>query len=306
VTIRLFLTVLGILQESMIYLFGRPQARILSQTVAGQILAILTLKARRIFSEWLGQEIGDAVKMGTVRLSSVRDDLSRLRKMELTSALFLLFLIASLAVYYLLPRRPQNYWLLIVSYVFCITWAWQFALVLLIVTFVNFVLGLRLRRDNQGRRNILWIGLAFNILVLAFFRTSDFFVPQLTEMVGRFGFGTGLGILQFLVPVGLSFYIVENISYLIDVYKGQTKATTDPVDFALYLAYFPKLLAGPIERASQFLPILARQRIVDNDVLARSTTLIAVGLVRKLLIADTLTAAIPIDVFAEPGLFQRV
>jgi alginate O-acetyltransferase complex protein AlgI len=224
--------------------------------------------------------------------------------MEITSGLFLLFLIASLVIYYLLPRRPQNYWLLIASYVFCITWAWEFALVLLTVTVVNFVLGQRLRRDNQGRRNILWLGLAFNILVLVFFRTTDFFVPQLTELVGRIGFGTGLGTLQFLVPVGLSFYIVENISYLIDVYKGQTKATTDPVDFALYLAYFPKLLAGPIERASQFLPKLERQRIVDNDVLARSTTLIAVGLVRKLLIADTLTGAIPVDVFAEPGFFS--
>jgi alginate O-acetyltransferase complex protein AlgI len=226
--------------------------------------------------------------------------------MEITSGLFLLFLIAALLIYYLLPRRPQNYWLLFVSYVFCITWAWEFALVLFVVTAVNFLLGPRLRRDKQGQRSILWLGLAFNVLVLVLFRTADFFVPQLTELFGQLGFEMQLGTLQILVPVGLSFYTVQNISYLLDVYRGQTAAAKDPIDFALYLAYFPKFLAGPIERANSFLPKLGQQRIVDNDVLARSTTLIAVGLIRKLLIADTLTAAIPLDVFEAPRFFSAV
>ncbi len=226
--------------------------------------------------------------------------------MEITSGHFLLFLFATLVIYYLLPRRPQNYWLLIVSYIFCITWSWEVAAVLLFVTAINFLLGHRLRVNDEGRRGLLWLGLGLNVLVLVFFRTADFFVPEMSNLLGQLGVENKLGTLQILLPVGLSFYIVENIAYLVDVYRGQFESTDDPVDFALYLAYFPKLLAGPIERANTFLPKLSQQRLVDNDVLARSFTLIVVGAFRKLLIADTLTAAIPWDVFEAPGNFGAV
>lgn len=224
--------------------------------------------------------------------------------MEFTSGTFVLALLISLVIYYALPRRPQNYWLLIISYGFCITWAWQFAVVLLIVTAVNFSLARRLNIDGQGRKRPLWIGLAFNILVLAFFRLSNFFVPDLTELLTSLGFNTETGVVQLLAPVGLSFYIVENISYLIDVYRGQQAATKDLVDYALYQAYFPKLLAGPIERAGRFLPILAQQRTVDNETLSRSITLIIVGLLRKVIIADSLRLSIPTEVFETPGLLS--
>lgn len=220
--------------------------------------------------------------------------------MEITSLNFIFFVLGALVVYYLLPRRPQNYWLLVVSYTFYITWAWQFALILLLLTGVNFILGQRLRVNGQGKRGLLWLGIGLNILALIFFRSADFFLPETLALLTGLGVSTEAGGLQFLVPLGLSYYIVENISYLVDVYKGQIKGEVDPVDFALYLAYFPKLVAGPIERARSFLPILAQQRIVDNDVLARSVTLIVVGLVRKLFIADILAAAILSDVYEFP------
>jgi D-alanyl-lipoteichoic acid acyltransferase DltB (MBOAT superfamily) len=226
--------------------------------------------------------------------------------MEFTSGLFVIFLFATLVVYYLLPRRYQNYWLLLISYVFCITWAWEFALVLGIVTAVNFLLGRRLGQGKPKQRGLLWTGIAFNVLTLAFFRTADFYLPQLLDLASQLGVQSKLGTLQILLPVGLSFYIVENISYLLDVYRRQTEAETDLVDFALYLAYFPKLLAGPIERASAFLPKLRQQRIVDNDILARSFTLIVIGLFRKLIIADSLSASIPWDVFEAPGTFGAI
>jgi D-alanyl-lipoteichoic acid acyltransferase DltB (MBOAT superfamily) len=226
--------------------------------------------------------------------------------LEITTGTFLLFLTTALVIYYLLPRRPQNYWLLLVSYVFCITWAWEFALVLTVVIAVNFLLGRRLGQKKTGKRSLLWSGLAFNVLALVFFRTADFFVPEMLNLASQLGFQIKLGTLQILLPVGLSFYVVENISYLLDVYRGQTEAAKDPVDFALYLAYFPKLLAGPIERANSFLPKLRQQRIVNNEFLARSFTLIIVGLFRKVLIADTLTASIPWDVFEAPGNFGAI
>lgn len=221
--------------------------------------------------------------------------------MGITSFNFVLFVVIALGVYYLLPRRPQNYWLLLMSYLFCITWAWQFALVLLLLTLVNFLLARRLDRYDRNRRGLLWLGIGLNVLTLVFFRTANFFVPEMLALLADAGVSTLPGGLQILVPLGLSYYVLQNISYLVDVYRGQMPAATDFIDFALYLAYFPKIVAGPIERARSFLPLLARQRVVDNAVLARSLTLILIGLVRKLLIADPLAAAILSDVYEMPA-----
>lgn len=221
--------------------------------------------------------------------------------MTITSINFVLFTTLALVVYYLLPRRPQNVWLLFVSYVFIVSWDWTFAAVLGLVTTINFLLVLRLRINDQGRSGLLWLGIGFNVLTLVFFRAAGFFLPELEAVLASLGLSTQAGGLQILVPLGLSYYTLQTISYLVDVYRGQLKAESDFVNFALYLAYFPKLLAGPIERARAFLPKLAQPRMVDNRVIAQSVMLIFVGLVRKLLIADTLTASFLSDVFEIPA-----
>lgn len=224
-------------------------------------------------------------------------------RVQVTSGQFAIFVIFSLLVYYKLPRRPQNYWLLLVSYAFCVTWAWHFAVILFAVTVVNYLIAKRVHKQGQGRKGFLWTAVGVNILTLAFFRLSSFFVPDLLELLNGFGIVSELGVLQILLPVGLSFYIVENISYQIDVYRGQMAPTDNFVDYALYQAYFPKLLAGPIERAGHFLPKLAQPRVVDNAQLARSFALVAVGIFRKLIIADTLTHIMPREVFETPANF---
>ena len=221
--------------------------------------------------------------------------------MTITSLNFILFTALALAVYYLLPRSPQNVWLLFVSYVFIVTWDWAFAVVLGIVTALNFLLARRLRINDQGQRGLLWLGIGFNVLTLFFFRAAGFFLPELEAVLTSLGLSNQAGGLKILVPLGLSFYTLQTISYLVDVYRGQLKAESDFVNFALYLAYFPKLLAGPIERASAFLPKLAQPRRVDNRVIAESVTLIFVGLVRKIIIADPLMASFPSDVFEVPA-----
>ncbi len=218
--------------------------------------------------------------------------------MNITSIHFVLFTALALGIYYLLPRRPQNIWLLFVSYTFMTTWDWQFAVVLGAVTAINYLIALRLRVKDRGRRGLLWTGIGINVFALLFFRAASFFLPQLAALLGISTQASGL---QILIPLGLSYYVLQAISYLVDVYRGQLKAESDFVDFALYLAYFPKLIAGPIERARTFLPKLAQPRVVDNQVLARSVTLIIVGMTRKLLIADLLTASFLSDVFELPS-----
>ena len=220
--------------------------------------------------------------------------------MNITSLHFILFTLLALVVYYFLPRRGQNYWLLLISYIFCITWAWQFAVILASLSVINFSLAPQLHQAEK-RRYLLWVGIGLNGLALILFRTAEFFLPEAVALLAGLGVSTEAGGLQFLIPIGLSYYVLENISYLVDVYRGQIEAETDIVDFALYLAYFPKLVAGPIERARTFLPKLTEQRLVDNDVLARSFTLIIIGVVRKLIIADILAAAILTDVYEIPA-----
>lgn len=221
--------------------------------------------------------------------------------MTITFINFLMLTALAVAVYYLLPLRPQNIWLLFVSYCFIVSWDWTFAVVLGLITALNLLLAPHLRINNQGQRGLLWLGIVFNVLTLIFFRAAGFFLPELEALLESMGLSTETGGFQILVPLGLSYYTLQTISYLVDVYRGQLKAESDFVNFALYLAYFPKLLAGPMERARAFLPKLAQPRTVDNRVIAQSVMLIFVGLVRKLIIADTLTASFLPDVFEAPA-----
>lgn len=224
--------------------------------------------------------------------------------MEITSLNFVVFLPVVLIIYYLLPRRAQNVWLLLVSYAFYATWAWELVLILALLTGANFALAQRLRMgDGQARRDVLWLGIVLNVAALLYFRSAAFFAPNAVALFDRLGITMTTGSESLLAALGLSFYALQLISYLVDVYRGQLAAETDLLDFALYLVYFPKLLAGPIERARDFLPKLKRPRLVDNAVLTRSLTLIIIGAARKMFIADTLTAFIPWDVFEQPANF---
>jgi D-alanyl-lipoteichoic acid acyltransferase DltB (MBOAT superfamily) len=184
-----------------------------------------------------------------------------------------------------------------------VAWSWQFFLLLLVSTAANFTIAHHVRSNEQGRRGLLWAGIGLNVVTLLFFRTADFYLPAMVSLLARLGVQLSGDGLQILLPVGLAYYTLQNISYLVDVYRGQFKAATDVVDFALYLAYFPKVLSGPIERARSFMPTLAKRRVVDNRLLARGLTLIVVGLMRKLFVADTLASFIFWDAFETPSLY---
>jgi len=210
----------------------------------------------------------------------------------LTSPAFAGFVLAALAVYYALPGRGQRWWLLACSYLFCLTWGWTSALVLVGVTLVDFVIAVRLRPGEPASRWLLCVGVTCNVLALVAFRHA-----------GSWDAAPGFFPSTRSFPlIGLSFYVLQAVSYLIDVQRGDLAAERDPVVFALYLAYFPKLLAGPIERARTFLPDLARARDVDDAVIARSVTLIVIGLVRKIVIADPLAGLIPPRAFTTPAM----
>ena len=225
--------------------------------------------------------------------------------MTIISLNFAVFALGVLLVYYVLPHRLQNVLLLLASYAFYASWAWEYLAVLVALTAFNYVIAQRLR-DGQGRHvRLLRAGIGVNFLALGIFKYADFFTPQFERLLSTLGVSAAGG-LHLLLPVGMSFYVVQAVAYLIDVSRGQTKPEPDPVTFALYMAYFPRLLSGPIERARVFLPQLRQPRIVDNAALSQGATLIVIGIVRKIVIADTLRQLTPDDIFVVPGQFASI
>lgn len=221
--------------------------------------------------------------------------------MNITALNFYLLLTAVLVIYYILPYRFQNYCLLIISYAFHITWAWQFSLVLFTLTAINYFIALSLHRNERNQPAFLWLGIVLNVAALIFFRVADYFLPGLMSLLSSLGVPLSQYSLKILLPIGLAYYTLQNISYLVDVYRKQITASTNFVDFATYLAYFPKILSGPIERAHTFLPALAQPRRINNKMIARGLTLIITGLIRKLFVAGLLSAIIYWDAFETPN-----
>jgi alginate O-acetyltransferase complex protein AlgI len=220
--------------------------------------------------------------------------------MSIVSLGFLGFCLLLLLLYYRLQGRWQNGLLLAGSCAFCASWSYAFLGVLIGVTLFNYAVARPLERERPWRKTLLLAGVAVNLLTLAFFKYADFFVPEALALLGRIGLRTQVAGLQVLIPVGLSFYVLQAISYLVDVSRGQLKACRDPATFALYMSYFPRLTAGPIERARTFLPLLARRRRWESINPGECSTLILIGLVRKIVVADTLLRAIPAGAFSTP------
>jgi len=219
--------------------------------------------------------------------------------MSITSLSFLAAAGLFVVVCWRLPRSWRAAWLLLGSLGFLAAWSWQFVLVLLVLGAVNFVLGQAL--GKRPGRGLLWSGIALNVLALLLLKYRDFYVPALGGLLEGLGLAVAPGGVGLLVPVGLSFLAVQFIGVLVDVNNGRAEPERNPLAYAVYVFYFPKILAGPIERAREFLPRLENLGRPDGELLRRSLALVLVGLVRKLVFADSLHALLPADLFSGPG-----
>lgn len=217
--------------------------------------------------------------------------------MAVTSLVFFISALAAALVFHRMPARLRLPWLLLISAAFLVVWNWQFVLILALFGLVNFWLGLQVERSHTSG-NLAWkiLGILFNVLVLFIFKYNHFFLPSLQRLLGS----KTAPALQMLLPVGLSFLVVQMISYLLDVANQRLKAEHDLVKFGVYTLYFPKLLSGPVERARLFLPRLDAPLPFDRVLFNRSFSLIAIGLLRKLVLANPLFSLIPADAFTAP------
>ncbi|GAA5128588.1 MBOAT family protein [Luteolibacter yonseiensis] len=210
--------------------------------------------------------------------------------MVFNSIAFLVFLAIVLTFYYRLRHRAQNVLLVVASYVFYGWWDWRFLGLLLFTTFFDYWCALRLEAtsDPSRKKGFLAFSMALNLGVIGVFKYFDFFAEGLADILNTFGMRADLPTLHVILPLGISFYTFLSMSYTIDVYRRELKAVRNPLDFMLYVSFFPHLVAGPIVRAKDLLPQCVRPRVIRREQVIDGIWLCLVGYLKKIVIADRL------------------
>ena len=204
---------------------------------------------------------------------------------------FAIFLPIVFALYWLLARYPlraQNILLVVASYLFYGWWDWRFLSLILFSTVVDYSIGLYLRKtsDKKKRKYLLWTSIGVNIGLLMFFKYFNFFVDNFVTAFTFFGAEIKPTSLNIILPVGISFYTFQTLSYTIDVYKKKLEPTHNFIQFSAFVSFFPQLVAGPIERATRLLPQFKVKREFNKLQAEDGMRQILWGLFKKIIIAD--------------------
>ncbi len=219
------------------------------------------------------------------------------------SPAFALFLPLMLLLYWGTQGNARRWTLLAGSYFFYGWWDWRFCSLLALSTLVDYGCGLAIPRLSSPRRAV-WISVVANLGVLATFKYFNFFRDSAASLLSSLGFSANLPMLDVVLPLGISFYTFQTMSYTIDVYRG-AKPERNLLNFALYVSCFPQLVAGPIVRAKDFLPQLATDRDFERVDVSQGVFRLFRGLFKKVVIANAL--AMYVDaVFAEPSVYAGV
>lgn len=200
---------------------------------------------------------------------------------------FIILILAVLPVYYSLTRLWQNLFLILASYLFYSCWDYRFLSLIIITTLLNFYFSLRIHaaKDHAAGKTFLVLGLVYNLGILGYFKYYNFFVTSFIAAFQSFGFVPHVQILNFILPLGISFFTFKIIGYLMDVHRG-IQAPADIVSFALFVSYFPEISAGPIGRAAPFYQQIGRKRVMAKEQIFAGLQLILLGFFKKKVIAD--------------------
>lgn len=185
--------------------------------------------------------------------------------------------------------KAQNILIVVSSYIFYGWWDWRFLSLIFISTLVDYLVGRSLGQEmKQSRRKILlWISIIANLSFLGFFKYYNFFLENFVEAFTFLGYKIDSRPLSIVLPVGISFYTFQTMSYIIDVYRGKLKPTNDFISFMAFVSFFPQLVAGPIERATHLLPQFYKKREFKYSLAVDGCRQILWGLFKKIVIADT-------------------
>lgn len=210
--------------------------------------------------------------------------------MLFNSLIFAVFLICVLLIYSQLKHRGQNLFILGASYVFYGYWDWRFIFLLLTSTGVDFWVGRELNSavSQKRRRLLVLVSIVVNLSILGFFKYFNFFIESAASALTAIGFEPHLSVLKIILPIGISFYTFRSLTYTIEIYRGKIEPAESIIDYALFVSFFPQILAGPIERAGNLLPQISKPRQINREKVLTGLNLILLGYFKKVAIADTL------------------
>jgi len=211
--------------------------------------------------------------------------------MLFNSISFVIFLPVVFFLYWFVAKknlRLQNILLLVSSYFFYACWDWRFLFLLVFSTFLDYFTGLKIYEAARPRAKTmwLWISIIINLGFLGAFKYYNFFSQSFAEGIDLLGIHTSLATLNFILPVGISFYTFHGLSYVIDLYKDRIKPERDFINYSVFVSFFPLLVAGPIERATHLLPQIVKPREFDYSKATDGLRQILWGLFKKIVIAD--------------------
>jgi alginate O-acetyltransferase complex protein AlgI len=205
---------------------------------------------------------------------------------------FLIFLPIVFCLYWFVFNknlRWQNALLLIASYFFYGWWSWKFMGLLALSTFMDYVYGFSVAAKNRNKaRLFLWLGIINNLGILAVFKYYNFFAEQFQKGFELLGLHVHPAILNIGLPIGISFYTFHGMSYVFDIYRGKQRPVSNFIEYAVFVSFFPLLVAGPIERATHLLPQIQQKRTFNYTQAAQGCRLILWGMFKKVVIADSL------------------
>lgn len=204
---------------------------------------------------------------------------------------FLIFLPIVFILYWFVFHKRfqyQNMLLLFASFYFYACWDWRFMFLLLFSILLDYVSGIKIENSSGKREAKIWLTLSIviNLGFLGFFKYYNFFIESFAELLNGFGLKTNVWLLNIVLPVGISFYTFHGLSYVIDVYKKRISSEKNFIDYAVFVSYFPLLVAGPIERATHLLPQIQRKRTFNYEQAADGLRQILWGFLKKMVIAD--------------------
>lgn len=213
--------------------------------------------------------------------------------MLFTSIIYFLFLGSSLLVYYLIPAKYRNYFLIAASAFFYMYVKIDYIFLIIFIILVNYWAGIQIEKSETQNNKLryLYLSLLINLGILIFFKYWNFLIENIFEILGWFHLNSQepLPVLNIILPLGLSYYIFQTIGYTIDIYRGSIKAEKNVFRFSLFTLFFPKLLVGPIERANRFLPQLQKRIYFNKENIIEGGKRIARGLFKKLVVADRIS-----------------
>lgn len=215
---------------------------------------------------------------------------------------FVIFLPLVFILYWFVTNKKlglQNFLIVAASYLFYGWWDWRFLALILFSTTIDYLIGLKIgSEENETRRKVLlWTSIIANLSVLIFFKYYNFFLDNFSSAFSFFGSPIQTQGLNIVLPIGISFYTFQTLSYSIDIYRRKLTPTKNYITFSAFISFFPQLVAGPIERATHLLPQFAKKRHFDTQNAIKGLRLILWGLVKKIVIADTIAPAVN-DIFA--------